>query len=82
MVMCMVNIVYASVRLDTGYWVWCLVISERLFMAKRYRVIKRDGESAPLEIAKIRKVIQWVAEELDIKPIELESNLKFTFVIL
>lgn len=48
-------------------------------MAKRYRVIKRDGESASLDIAKIRKVIQWAAEGLDINPIELESNLEIHF---
>ncbi len=48
-------------------------------MAKRYRVIKRNGEEAPLEIAKIRKVIQWAAEGLDINPIELESKLEIHF---
>lgn len=48
-------------------------------MAKRYRVIKRDGEGAPLDIAKIRKVIQWAAEGLEINPIELESNLEIHF---
>lgn len=48
-------------------------------MAKRYRVIKRNGESAPLDIAKIRKVIQWAAEGLDINPIKLESSLGFHF---
>lgn len=48
-------------------------------MAKRYRVIKRDGESAPLDIAKIRKVIQWAAEGLDINPIKLESSLGLHF---
>jgi ribonucleoside-diphosphate reductase alpha chain len=48
-------------------------------MAKRYRVIKRNGESAPLEIAKIRKVIQWAAEGLDINPIKLESSLGLHF---
>jgi len=48
-------------------------------MAKRYRVIKRNGESAALDIAKIRKVIQWAAEGLDINPIELESNLEIHF---
>jgi ribonucleoside-diphosphate reductase alpha chain len=48
-------------------------------MAKRYRVIKRNGETAALDIAKIRKVIQWAAEGLDINPIELESNLEIHF---
>ncbi len=48
-------------------------------MAKRYRIIKRDGESASLDISKIRKVIQWAAEGLDINPIELESNLEIHF---
>ncbi len=48
-------------------------------MAKRYRVIKRNGESAPLDIAKIRKVIRWAAEGLDINPIKLESNLEIHF---
>ena len=48
-------------------------------MAKRYRVIKRDGESASLDIAKIRKVIQWAAQGLDINPIKLESNLEIHF---
>ncbi len=48
-------------------------------MAKRYRVIKRNGESATLDIAKIRKVIQWAAEGLDINPIELESKLEIHF---
>jgi ribonucleoside-diphosphate reductase alpha chain len=48
-------------------------------MAKRYRVIKRDGERTALDIAKIRKVIRWAAEGLDINPIELESNLEIHF---
>ncbi|GEM_PF-6503824 len=39
-------------------------------MAKRYRVIKRNGEPASLDISKIRKVIQWAAEGLAINPLE------------
>lgn len=48
-------------------------------MAKHYKIIKRDGEVVPLEISKIRQVIEWAAEGLSINPLELESNLHMRF---
>jgi len=48
-------------------------------MAKHYKIIKRDGEVVPLDITKIRQVIEWAAESLSINPLELESNLHMRF---
>lgn len=48
-------------------------------MAKHYKIVKRNGEVVPLDITKIRQVIEWAAEGLDINPIELESNLHMRF---
>jgi ribonucleoside-diphosphate reductase alpha chain len=48
-------------------------------MAKHYKIVKRNGEIVPLDITKIRQVIEWAAVGLDINPIELESNLHMRF---
>jgi ribonucleoside-diphosphate reductase alpha chain len=48
-------------------------------MAKHYKIVKRNGEIVPLDITKIRQVIEWAADGLDINPIELESNLHMRF---
>lgn len=48
-------------------------------MAKHYKIVKRDGAVVPLDIAKIRQVIEWAADGLDINPIELESNIHMRF---
>src|SRR5574344_2488906 len=48
-------------------------------MAKHYKIVKRDGEIVPLDITKIRQVIEWAAEDLNINTIELESNLHLRF---
>jgi ribonucleoside-diphosphate reductase alpha chain len=48
-------------------------------MAKHYKIVKRNGEIVPLDITKIRQVIEWASEGLDINPIELESNLHMRF---
>ncbi len=39
------------------------------------KVIRRDGSTAPLNIAKIRSVVQWACQDKDINPIELEAGL-------
>jgi len=48
-------------------------------MAKHYKIVKRGGEVVPLDITKIRQVIEWAAEGLDVNPIELESNMHMRF---
>lgn len=48
-------------------------------MAKHYKIVKRGGEVVPLDITKIRQVIEWAAEGLDVNSIQLESNLHMRF---
>lgn len=48
-------------------------------MAKHYKVVKRNGDVTPLDITKIRQVIEWAADGLNINPIELESNIQMRF---
>lgn len=48
-------------------------------MAKHYKIIKRNGETTPLDITKIRKVIEWASVNLQINQIELESKLQIRF---
>ncbi len=43
------------------------------------KVVKRKGIKEPLNIEKIRKVINWAAEGLDINTLKLESKLKLHF---
>ncbi len=38
-------------------------------------VIKRDGSRAELKIAKIRKVVDWACQNLEVNPIALEAGL-------
>lgn len=38
-------------------------------------VIKRNGETVPYDIEKVRNVIRWAGEDLDINPLELESKI-------
>ncbi len=42
-------------------------------------VVKRNGEREPLNIEKIRKVINWAAEGLDVNTLKLEAKLKLHF---
>ncbi|MEO2068493.1 MAG: ATP cone domain-containing protein, partial [Desulfurobacteriaceae bacterium] len=42
-------------------------------------VIKRKGTREPLNIEKIRKVINWAAKGLDINTLKLEAKLKLHF---
>jgi len=46
---------------------------------KQINVVKRKGIKEPLNIEKIRKVINWAAEGLDINTLKLESRLKLHF---
>lgn len=48
-------------------------------MAKHYKIVKRDGTLMSLDITKIRQVIEWAAEGLDVNAIELESNIHMRF---
>lgn len=48
-------------------------------MAKHYKIVKRSGEVVPLDITKIRQVIEWASEGLNVSPIQLESNLHMRF---
>ncbi|NCS85345.1 MAG: ribonucleoside-diphosphate reductase subunit alpha, partial [Cyanobacteria bacterium] len=43
---------------------------------KSIEVIKRNGKSAPLDISKIRKVVNWACNGKDVNSIALESGLK------
>jgi len=45
----------------------------------RITVIKRKGVREPLNIEKIRKVINWAAEGLELNPLKLEAKLKLHF---
>ncbi|TCK05220.1 ribonucleoside-diphosphate reductase subunit alpha [Phorcysia thermohydrogeniphila] len=46
---------------------------------KKITVVKRKGVREPLNIEKIRKVINWAAEGLDVNTLKLESRLKLHF---
>jgi len=46
---------------------------------KSLQVVKRTGYSEPLQISKIRKVIQWASDGLKVNAIELESKLSIVF---
>jgi len=48
-------------------------------MAKHYKIVKRNGDITPLDITKIRQVIEWAADGLNVNPIELESNIHMRF---
>ena len=48
-------------------------------MSKNYSVVKRDGSVVPLEINKIRNVINWAMKDIQLSPMKLESNLELTF---
>ncbi|MDJ0649048.1 MAG: ATP cone domain-containing protein [Xenococcaceae cyanobacterium MO_188.B19] len=39
------------------------------------QVIRRDGSTTPLNITKIRSVVEWATQDKDINPIELEAGL-------
>lgn len=45
----------------------------------RIKVVKRKGDKEPLNIEKIRKVINWAAEGLNVNTLKLESKLKLHF---
>ena len=47
-------------------------------MSSKYQVIKRSKEIVDFDILKIRNVIEWAVEGLDVSPIKLESNLKMS----
>jgi ribonucleoside-diphosphate reductase alpha chain len=42
----------------------------------KIQVVKRDGRLAPLNVSKIRAVVEWACDNLDVNPIELEAGLK------
>lgn len=44
--------------------------------SKSIEVIKRNGKSAPLDVSKIRKVVNWACNGKDVNTIALESGLK------
>jgi ribonucleoside-diphosphate reductase alpha chain len=45
----------------------------------RITVVKRSGKREPLNIEKIRKVINWAAKDLDVNTLKLEAKLKLHF---
>lgn len=45
-------------------------------VTKSIEVIKRNGKSAPLDVSKIRKVVNWACNGKDVNTIALESGLK------
>lgn len=46
---------------------------------KKYKVIKRNGETETLDVTKIKKVIQWATLGLPVNSLELESQMDLTF---
>lgn len=46
---------------------------------KKYKVIKRNGETETLDVSKIKKVIQWATLGLPVNSLELESQMDLTF---
>lgn len=42
---------------------------------KNIKVIKRDGSLAPLDVSKIREVVNWACEGMEANPITLEAGL-------
>ncbi|VXD23372.1 Ribonucleoside-diphosphate reductase subunit alpha [Planktothrix serta PCC 8927] len=42
---------------------------------KDIKVIKRDGSFAPLDVSKIREVVNWACEGMEANPITLEAGL-------
>ena len=46
---------------------------------KKISVVKRSGKREPLNIEKIRKVINWASEGLDVNTLKLEAKLKLHF---
>jgi len=42
-------------------------------------VTKRNGDLIPFNINKVKKVIQWACDGLDVNPIELESSVDIVF---
>jgi len=44
--------------------------------ASQIEVIKRNGKSAPLDVTKIRKVVDWACNGKEVNSIALESGLK------
>lgn len=55
------------------------VIQDDSFKSKKVseiEVIKRSGKSAPLDVSKIRKVVNWACAGKDVNSIALESGLK------
>ncbi len=47
-------------------------------MEKEYTVIKRGGVRVSFDVTKIRKVINWAVEGLDVNPLKLESNVSMS----
>ncbi len=45
-------------------------------MPHNYRIQKRSGEIVNYDVTKIRKVIDWAVDGLDVNPIKLESNVE------
>ncbi len=45
-------------------------------LPKQIQVIKRSGQFAPLDISKIRKVVDWACYPKEVNSIALESGLK------
>lgn len=43
--------------------------------SKDIKVIKRDGSFAPLDVSKIREVVNWACEGMEANPITLEAGL-------
>jgi len=43
--------------------------------AAKISVIRRDGSSTPLDVTKIRRVVNWACEGLEASPIALEAGL-------
>lgn len=44
-------------------------------MTDQYSVIKRNGDKVPFNVMKIKKVIEWATDDLQVNPLVLESQI-------
>ncbi|MDJ0680901.1 MAG: ATP cone domain-containing protein [Xenococcaceae cyanobacterium MO_167.B52] len=49
--------------------------TDQSVLVNNIQVIRRDGSTTPLNITKIRSVVEWATQDKEINPIELEAGL-------
>jgi len=53
-------------------------VNTSLKQSSKYMVIKRNGSREAYDVTKIRKVINWAAQGLDVEPLQLEARVEMT----